>query len=268
MTRTLTRVALAAMALSPAFAFAAYNDVSITSSATLSVGGIEVAMSGSSAVLQSVTVGASSFSIVMLPGSIFSVSAPNLNILSVDISGASAGIVSTCTGSASTLALLAPPTGQSTIVVNVSSSLCTSGTSSGSSGGGGGTVVGLITGNGSPASILPVASSTNTSLPTASIAPDSAKKLAILTANLKRSTKNAQVKVLQQMLNKDSATLITTVGSGSPGQETAFFGALTEQAVKKFQAKHNIVSFGSPATTGYGAVGPKTRAKLNELYAK
>lgn len=46
---------------------------------------------------------------------------------------------------------------------------------------------------------------------------------------------------------------------------TGYFGPLTEQAVQSFQRKHNIVSSGSPETTGYGVVGPATRAKIREL---
>jgi peptidoglycan hydrolase-like protein with peptidoglycan-binding domain len=46
---------------------------------------------------------------------------------------------------------------------------------------------------------------------------------------------------------------------------TGYFGSLTEAAVKKFQAEKGIASFGTPETTGYGMVGPKTRAQLPEL---
>ncbi len=46
---------------------------------------------------------------------------------------------------------------------------------------------------------------------------------------------------------------------------TGDYGSLTEAAVKAFQEKYGIVDYGSPSTTGYGSVGPKTRVKLNTL---
>lgn len=48
---------------------------------------------------------------------------------------------------------------------------------------------------------------------------------------------------------------------------TGLFGLITQRAVKKFQAKYGIVSSGTPATTGYGRVGPKTIAQLNKLFS-
>lgn len=49
------------------------------------------------------------------------------------------------------------------------------------------------------------------------------------------------------------------------GLITGYFGLLTQAAVKRFQAAQGIVSSGSPATTGYGRVGPLTMARLNQL---
>ena len=46
---------------------------------------------------------------------------------------------------------------------------------------------------------------------------------------------------------------------------TGYFGLLTQAAVQSFQAQHGIVSSGKPATTGYGVVGPKTRALLAQI---
>jgi len=63
---------------------------------------------------------------------------------------------------------------------------------------------------------------------------------------------------LQEFLKKDPVIYPEELVTG-------FFGPATERAVQRFQKKHGLVSSGSPATTGYGAVGPKTRTKLNSL---
>lgn len=44
---------------------------------------------------------------------------------------------------------------------------------------------------------------------------------------------------------------------------TGYFGVLTQTAVQRFQCAEEIVCSGSPATTGYGRVGPKTLLQLN-----
>ncbi|PIR69345.1 MAG: hypothetical protein COU47_03170 [Candidatus Niyogibacteria bacterium CG10_big_fil_rev_8_21_14_0_10_46_36] len=51
------------------------------------------------------------------------------------------------------------------------------------------------------------------------------------------------------------------------GKSTGYFGPLTDTAVKTFQCDHNVVCSGSSATTGYGVVGPKTRAALASVGA-
>ncbi|MDD2657859.1 MAG: fibronectin type III domain-containing protein [Candidatus Pacebacteria bacterium] len=80
-----------------------------------------------------------------------------------------------------------------------------------------------------------------------------------------------------------AATIDTQLDFGSRGQEvtdlqtylstninwypsqlvTGYFGSLTQGGVQKFQTSEGIVSSGSPATTGYGRVGPTTMAHLN-----
>src|SRR3989344_1799280 len=44
------------------------------------------------------------------------------------------------------------------------------------------------------------------------------------------------------------------------GSATGFFGVQTQAAVQAWQARNDIVSFGDPSTTGWGAIGPTTRA--------
>lgn len=54
------------------------------------------------------------------------------------------------------------------------------------------------------------------------------------------------------------------------GTVSGYYGALTEAAVKQWQAKFNIVSSGTPESTGFGVVGPRTAAAISlqcSLYA-
>jgi len=75
------------------------------------------------------------------------------------------------------------------------------------------------------------------------------------TISLHYGSRNSQVMVLQSFLAKN----------GYLGQDalTGFFGALTEQAIKKFQCDRGIVCSGNPTATGWGFVGVKTRVALN-----
>ena len=54
--------------------------------------------------------------------------------------------------------------------------------------------------------------------------------------------------------------VLIAAGVLADGSATGFFGPLTQAAVQKLQAANGIVSRGSPATTGWGAVGPMTRS--------
>ena len=85
-----------------------------------------------------------------------------------------------------------------------------------------------------------------------------------VTQNLQLGDENSEVKFLQKILNKAGFT-ITAAGPGSPGNETDYFGELTRQAVQRFQCAKNIVCSGDEGTTGYGLVGPKTRAVLTDV---
>lgn len=82
--------------------------------------------------------------------------------------------------------------------------------------------------------------------------------------NLAPGAKNLDVQRLQEFLNRHGF-MVASQGPGSLDEETQYFGLLTQKAVEKFQKTYGIVSSGSPATTGYGVAGPRTRAKLNSL---
>lgn len=129
-----------------------------------------------------------------------------------------------------------------------------------------------LSGQSSPASItfasLPAAIPANTAatssaasavpanaLATASSSATSAGTVGTITISLRLGAKNAQVKILQ--------TFLMQKGYLREGSLTGFFGKMTEQAVKKFQCDKGIVCRGNPHTTGWGSVGVKTRAALN-----
>lgn len=101
---------------------------------------------------------------------------------------------------------------------------------------------------------------------TESVAVPTAITKGTFTNTLRIGNVSEEVRRLQQFLNTDPDTKLADSGAGSPGSETAYFGPITENAVQRFQAKYGIVSSGNAQTTGYGLVGPKTRAKLNELF--
>jgi hypothetical protein len=66
------------------------------------------------------------------------------------------------------------------------------------------------------------------------------------------------VSALQAFLAKDAEIFPEQNVSG-------FFGSATERAVQRFQAREDIVSEGSPFTTGFGVLGGRTRARIREL---
>lgn len=80
---------------------------------------------------------------------------------------------------------------------------------------------------------------------------------ATLTRQLEVGSRGQDVSDLQTYLALDSSIY-------PAGLVTGYFGQLTKAAVERFQAKNGIVSSGTPATTGYGRVGPVTMAALNQ----
>lgn len=79
---------------------------------------------------------------------------------------------------------------------------------------------------------------------------------ATITNQLDLGSKGADVTTLQTYLSSNANWYPS-------GLVTGYFGNLTQGGVKMFQTSEGIVSRGSPATTGYGRVGPTTMARLN-----
>jgi peptidoglycan hydrolase-like protein with peptidoglycan-binding domain len=83
---------------------------------------------------------------------------------------------------------------------------------------------------------------------------------ATFTKILKKGMKDGEVTRLQTLFAKDKSIY-------PEGDVTGYFGPATERAVQRFQTKYGLVTSGTPATTGYGALGPKTRAKILEVFS-
>ncbi len=84
-----------------------------------------------------------------------------------------------------------------------------------------------------------------------------------LTRNLQRGARGSDVMELQRWLI-DEGHLAEGSGFGiiSGGNATGYYGPLTVEAVKKFQCKEGVICSGTPASTGFGSVGPATRTAI------
>lgn len=76
----------------------------------------------------------------------------------------------------------------------------------------------------------------------------------LFTRDLEVGMEGEDVRLLQVFLN-GKGFLVAQAGVGSPGQETNYFGSLTQKALARYQAAQSI----APAA---GYFGPKTRAHL------
>ena len=86
---------------------------------------------------------------------------------------------------------------------------------------------------------------------------------AVFVRNLKVGDRGGDVVQLQKLLNQDLETRIAYSGSGSPGQETDYFGSLTKAAGMKFQNKYRAEGlYPVNLSTPSGYAGAQTRAKL------
>src|SRR3989338_6024808 len=168
--------------LLPGLALAAYNDANLSTGVVLSVGGVTVTVSGSTAALESIAVGASSFTVSLLPNSFIEVQSTDRKVIATN-APANYIVIDTCTDTASTLKLYsAISTGSMTVTPSSStcsgnasgnsSTVVSTGGGSGSSGGGGGGGGGVsIVPQNTPAATTPATPATPA---TSAAAPSSA----------------------------------------------------------------------------------------------
>ncbi len=84
------------------------------------------------------------------------------------------------------------------------------------------------------------------------------QQISAIARTLQFGTTGDDVKLAQTLLAKDPTLY-------PEGLTTGYFGALTRAAVQRFQEKYGIAT---PATIGYGWVGPRTKAKLAEIFGQ
>jgi len=259
--------AFLSLLFAPFLLFAAFDDVTLTTDAIINIDSTDLTVSGSSASIESMTVNANTFTIILQTSSTLTVASSDRKYIFSDAPGAVTAS-RTCTSSESTLAL----SGASGVTVTISiGDECDASTSSTSGSGGGGTPGSVSTGGGGGAATVPppappLPPPPPPIVPAAEVAqPSPIAQLVspVFNRTLLPGISHPDVKRLQQILNADSDTRVAASGVGSPGNETEFYGSLTINAVQRFQKKYGIVSSGTPETTGYGLVGPNTRTALS-----
>ncbi len=82
----------------------------------------------------------------------------------------------------------------------------------------------------------------------------------MFSTDLKKGDTNADVRVMQEILNLDKRTIVSYSGLGSKGQETSYFGVGTREALKRFQAL--FIEYIGIAN---GKFGPRTRTTMNAV---
>lgn len=257
--------------LIPGLAFAAYNDVTLGSSASIQADGQTINIDGDANVVESLVVNSGTFSFVLDTNSEVTVkSASNKKL---EHNAANAHVVTTICETGNSAIHLKGASDDVTVVITPKNTTCPEGGGGGGSGGsgsGGGTSVANVAvsnvntiGNLQAQLNSLLAQLATLQGKTTSASAVSQGKVSI-TSNLSKGSRGTSVKSLQQFLNTHGFAIAAS-GPGSPGNETDLLGNLTVKAIQKFQEQYNIAKPGAP---GYGTVGPKTRAKINELSAQ
>ncbi len=257
---------LLGFALLAQVALAAGTDVQLTTGSTivLTVGSSQLEFTVTTGTIESMIVNAASVDLVLASGSGIDITSANKKTFSY---GGASGITSsfTCNASSSVLSL----SGSGSMTITPSEAVCStsSGSSGSGSGGGGGGGGGSSTPTPEPTP-TPAPAAATTPAPVASVAQTVAPVVAkpsqvaqlvspVFNKDLKVGSKGDDVKRLQQLLAQDKEIY-------PEGQATGYLGNLTRNAIRKFQLKYGVIKKATDA--GNGNLGPKTRAKLTEIY--
>lgn len=90
------------------------------------------------------------------------------------------------------------------------------------------------------------------------VSPISSQACLILPRDLKNGDEDATTGGSVSPLQK----FLKNTGDFTYPEITGYFGTATESALQRYQARAGIVSSGTPASTGYGVAGPRTRARI------
>ncbi len=108
-----------------------------------------------------------------------------------------------------------------------------------------------------PATQSSTTATSSTSVAAPPAAPTRGTVTQYLTATAGPGRSGGAVESVQRFL---VASGVLTMPSDAP---LGYYGSLTQQAVAQFQQQQGLVQDGTPATTGFGAVGPKTLQAIN-----
>ena len=257
----LARAGILVALFTPALALAAYDDVTLTTDTVLSVNGITLNVSGSSATIESITVNASDFSVTLQSGSTFQVTAPGLERLAASTLTSIASDI--CNASQSLLKYT--PGTPVTVTITPSSTLCSTNTSTGGSGSAAPAT--------SAASVTPATPATPAVTTPATPATPAVPATPATPAKSASGLSVTQIQSILDVLASFDADAATIALVKASLEGTATTGSVTSTAVSVFKSNLTVGSLGSEvkalqeylnakgytvATSGAGSPGNET----------